>query len=219
MQWRVGVDEAGRGPVLGDLFVAAVAIPTESPARLPDAIDDSKTISAEVRRSLVTTLEADPIVKTTVQVVTRETIDTNPGDLNELELRAFGDAIEAIVPSEQSATCIVDAPDVCPDRVENNLESRLADKIDITARHGADAAVPVTGAASLVAKQARESHVAELAETYGAVGSGYPSDPTTRAFLATYVEEHGALPGCARRSWQTAQDVLAAAEQETLTEF
>jgi len=51
------------------------------------------------------------------------------------------------------------------------------------------------------------------------VGSGYPSDPTTRAFLAGYVEEHGELPDCARTSWSTCDDVLAAARQSTLGEF
>ncbi len=48
------------------------------------------------------------------------------------------------------------------------------------------------------------------------MGSGYPSDPTTRTFLADYVDRHGELPACARRSWSTCDDVLAAASQSTL---
>jgi ribonuclease HII len=78
------------------------------------------------------------------------------------------------------------------------------------------------GAASIVAKTARERHVERLAEAHtghGPVGSGYPSDPTTRRFLAAYVGEHGELPACARRSWSTSTDVLAAAEQSSLEEF
>jgi ribonuclease HII len=75
------------------------------------------------------------------------------------------------------------------------------------------------GAASIIAKVARDAHVAELADEYGDVGSGYPSDPTTRTFLADYVDSHGELPPCARRSWSTCDDVLAAAEQATLGDF
>ena len=52
-----------------------------------------------------------------------------------------------------------------------------------------------------------------------AVGSGYPSDPTTRAFLADYVAENGSLPACARATWATCEDVLAAAEQSGLSDF
>jgi len=51
------------------------------------------------------------------------------------------------------------------------------------------------------------------------VGSGYPSDPTTRDFLREYVTEHDSLPDCARASWQTSQDALAAAEQSSLSDF
>ena len=55
--------------------------------------------------------------------------------------------------------------------------------------------------------------------TYDGVGSGYPSDPTTRSFLRAYVADHGDVPDCARRSWSTCDDVLAAAEQSGLDDF
>ena len=80
----------------------------------------------------------------------------------------------------------------------------------------------MVAAASVIAKVERDAHVADLAAEYGAVGSGYPGDPVTRSFLASYVEEHGRLPGCARTSWKTSGDALAAhAEtgQSTLEEF
>ena len=78
---------------------------------------------------------------------------------------------------------------------------------------------PLVAAGSIVAKVARDGHVAQLAEKYGEVGSGYPSDSTTREFLREYVTEHGELPACARVSWKTSEDVLAAAEQSALDRF
>jgi ribonuclease HII len=92
-------------------------------------------------------------------------------------------------------------------------------KAELRAEHRADETYLLVGAASIVAKVARDAHVAALAEQYGDVGSGYPSDPATRAFLADYVAEHGELPPCARKSWSTCDDVLAAAEQSSLREF
>ena len=84
---------------------------------------------------------------------------------------------------------------------------------------GADADDDLVAAASVLAKSARESHVAALEAEYGAVGSGYPSDPTTRAFLREHVATTGDLPACARKSWATCEDLLAAAQQSALGEF
>ncbi|MFY4815432.1 ribonuclease HII, partial [Haloarcula sp. AONF1] len=94
--------------------------------------------------------------------------------------------------------------------------------VDVTAAHGADEDDPVVGAASVVAKTVRDAAMAEIDAAYPGyddLGSGYPSDPATRSFLREYVAETGDLPDCARRSWATCDDVLAAAEQSALDEF
>jgi ribonuclease HII len=85
--------------------------------------------------------------------------------------------------------------------------------------HRADERHAHVAAASVVAKVERDRRVEALSERYGEVGSGYPSDDRTRAFLAAFVAEHGRLPACARASWATCADVLAAAEQSSLGEF
>ena len=83
----------------------------------------------------------------------------------------------------------------------------------------ADEDHPIVSAASVIAKVERDAHVADLADEYGPLGSGYPSDPETRAFLEAHVAETGQLPGCARASWRTAVDVLGRAAQAGLSEF
>jgi ribonuclease HII len=114
---------------------------------------------------------------------------------------------------------IVDAGDVNADRFARRVAASAPDDLAVTAEHGADERYPIVGAASIVAKVERDAAVAALADEYGELGSGYPSDPTTRAFLREYVQRHGDLPDCARASWQTSRDALAAAEQGTLDEF
>ena len=92
----------------------------------------------------------------------------------------------------------------------------------VNAEHGADESYPLVAAASIVAKVRRDARIDALDEEYvefGPVGSGYPSDPTTRDFLRRYVAATGELPDCARASWSTSTDALAAAEQSGLSEF
>jgi ribonuclease HII len=93
--------------------------------------------------------------------------------------------------------------------------------LDVTAEHGADDAYPVVAAASVVAKVERDRRIAAIADDYPSyeVGSGYPADETTREFLRAFVRDTGDLPDCARASWATAADLLAAAEQSGLEEF
>ena len=94
------------------------------------------------------------------------------------------------------------------------------DAVSVTAEHGADDTYPLVAAASVLAKVVRDDRVETVNDRYDrAVGSGYPSDGTTRTFLREYVREHGELPDCARESWRTAQDVLGAAEQSDLDSF
>ncbi|MFW6317330.1 MAG: ribonuclease HII, partial [Halorubrum sp.] len=103
---------------------------------------------------------------------------------------------------------------------ENEGDDRPA--VAVEAFHGADEDDPVVGAASVVAKVARDARMAAIDDrypTYDGVGSGYPSDPTTRSFLRAYVADHGEIPDCARRSWATCEDALAAAEQSGLDDF
>lgn len=90
----------------------------------------------------------------------------------------------------------------------------------VRAEHGADDSEAIVGAASVIAKVTRDRRMEQIGEGYDRpVGSGYPSDQTTRAFLREYVRDTGQLPDCARRSWATAQDVLEAAQQAGLDEF
>jgi ribonuclease HII len=207
-----GVDEAGKGPVLGSMFAAAVA---GDPDALPDGVADSKRLTPGRREAL------DAAIRESMQVGVVEVpvvrIDDPETDMNELGVAAQVDALAQV--AEDGHAGYVDAADVDADRFGERVSSGVPCDVDVTAEHGADDEYDLVAAASVVAKVARDAHVAELCEEYGEVGSGYPSDPTTREFLEAYVDQHGELPDCARSSWQTSRDALAAAEQSGLGEF
>jgi len=207
-----GVDEAGKGPVLGSMFAAAVRAPREA---LPAAVDDSKRLGDDRRKELAGRLRNDDRVAVGVAEIPPERIDA--GNMNDLTVAAHAEALAAAAESGDGGLC--DAGDVDADRFAARVAARTDVDVEVAARHGADASDDLVAAASIVAKTAREQHVAALAAEFGAVGSGYPSDPRTRAFLREHVERTGELPACARRSWSTCEDLLAAAEQSALGDF
>ncbi|RLM45013.1 ribonuclease HII [Haloarcula sp. Atlit-47R] len=210
---QFGVDEAGKGPVLGSMFAAAVRA---DPAVLPDGVGDSKDIRPERRERLAEEIRelADAVGVAEIPV---ERIDADGTDMNTLTVEGQAAALSEVARDDLSG--MVDAGDTDAVRFGHRVAEAVGADVTVRAEHGADETDPVVGAASIIAKVARDTHVADLAGEYGDVGSGYPSDPTTRAFLADYVERHGELPACARRSWSTCDDVLAAAEQASLGEF
>ncbi|NGM69844.1 ribonuclease HII [Natronolimnobius sp. AArcel1] len=227
-----GVDEAGKGPVFGSMFAAAVSL--ENPDWLPEGIADSKQLTPTRREELAATIRADERIRVGVAEITPERIDDPETDMNSLSVAAHAEAINdafagleegGILDDESTISGLCDACDTDADRfarrVHDACEQTLETdhSLEIDARHGADDESPIVGAASIIAKVKRDAHVAAIAEEYGEIGSGYPSDPNTREFLETYVDDHGSLPPFARESWSTCEDVLAAAQQTGLGQF
>jgi ribonuclease HII len=222
-----GVDEAGKGPVLGSMFAAAVVA---DPAELPGDVGDSKGIPPERREELAAEIR-EVAAAVGVAEIPVERIDDEATDMNSLTVAAQAEALAAAAAdfdsdavASGSVSGYIDAGDTNAVRFERRVSEGVADRLDdaspdVRAEHGADETYPVVGAASIVAKVERDAHVDRLAAEHGDVGSGYPSDPATREFLEGYVAEHGALPPCARASWKTSQDALAAATQSSLGEF
>ncbi|MES3516500.1 MAG: ribonuclease HII [Natronomonas sp.] len=210
---QFGVDEAGKGPVLGSMFAAAVRA---DPSVLPDGVDDSKRLSDENRERLAAKLRSDSRIDVGIAEITATRID-GEADMNTLTVAAHAEAVAPIVEDGDVGVC--DAGDVDAGRFARRVGDRIDAEAVVRASHGADAEEPLVSAASVIAKSARERHVSVLSERYGDVGSGYPSDPTTRTFLREYLEANGELPPPARRSWSTCADLRSAAEQSDLGEF
>ena len=214
----IGVDEAGRGPVLGSMFVAGVKL--SDGGTLPDGIRDSKQLSSGRRAALAAALRDHPHVDSSVVEVDARTIDENTGRLNQLTASAAASAIDRLEETRpRAAEILVDSCDTSPDRHASRVCQALSADNAVIAAHGAEDRYPVVAAASIIAKDRREDHVEALRRDYGPVGSGYPSDPTTRSFLRHHLDEQGELPPCARRTWGTCTDLLAAARQGTLDDF
>ncbi|MFW5949383.1 MAG: ribonuclease HII [Halolamina sp.] len=214
----VGADEAGKGPALGPMVAGAIRA---APADLPAGLADSKKLTPARREELAARLGDNPQIRVATATVAPTRIDAPDTDMNTLGVAAQAEAVAAV--AETGDDVVADAADTDAERFGSRLRAAVAElgtEVAVTAEHGADERHAVVSAASVVAKVERDRRMAEIGERYDRdVGSGYPSDPTTRAFLADYVDEHGELPECARATWRTCEDVLAAAEQAGLGDF
>ena len=209
-----GVDEAGKGSVLGPMVIAAVGAEDESVLYgLP--VKDSKLLSAKQREALYPEIAARCHVATVI--VPAVLIDTSRAGItmNECVARAHAAAIRKIRP----ATAYVDACDVNAARYAEMVKSHLQQPCTIISEHRADDRYRIVSAASIVAKVVRDAGIRRLSDEYGAIGSGYPSDPVTIAYLSAYIRKHNAPPPFARRSWKTVEHLLGKKEQSRLGDF
>ncbi len=215
----VGVDEAGRGPVLGPLVVAALAVPSyDGDRRLRElAVRDSKRLQATRRERLAKELAVFP---SRVVEVPAEDIDALRCNysLNVIEARVFATAVLTLLGDlgeGVKATVYMDAADVSESTFERHFmgavhgDPRAAGIVHVVCRHEADDCFPVVSAASIVAKSRREAAMGSIREELGEeVGSGYSSDRRTMEFLEKWISEKGNLPPHTRASWRPAQRLL-----------
>ena len=209
-----GVDEAGKGSVLGPMIIAAVGISSEDILE-GIRVKDSKLLCAKERERLY------KIIKKKCQVATvrldAQQIDIMRRDmtLNEAVARSHAQVIVKLSPDY----AYLDACDVNTFRYAEMVKNHLVLPCEIISEHHADEKFPVVSAASIIAKVTRDRAIATLAKKYGTIGSGYPSDPVTIRFLNSYIDEHHVPPPIARKSWKTVSAILSKKSQSRLGDF
>ncbi|SFM32823.1 ribonuclease HII [Methanolobus profundi] len=215
-----GIDEAGKGPVIGPMCVGGVLLDNTRNSTLKNlGVADSKKISPKKRTHLASQIE-----KYSEKVFV---LEISAGQVDELrKLMSMNDimvvAFSKVLAELHPETAYVDAADVNEERFGMRLLDeyrktypKQADELTIVSKHRADATYPVVSAASIVAKVKRDQLIEELKVEHGVdFGSGYPSDPKTKQFLADWYREHGDLPDFVRHSWKTAENVVKNYEAE-----
>jgi len=206
-----GVDDAGRGAVIGPLVIAGILIEGKDLSKLLSlGVKDSKLLSPRKRRRLapeiieiakghyiakLAPVEIDKVVRTGKKL----------HRLNRLEARAMAEVISALRPD----IAYVDASDVLPERFKQHIAEELAFKVQIVSEHEADKTYPVVSAASIIAKVERDRAIASLRKEHGDLGSGYITDPKTVEFLKKWIRAYGSYPEFVRESWKPAERIKA----------
>ena len=196
------------------MVIAAVGVSSENVFAEFD-VADSKLLSPRVRERLYLIIRKRFRVAT-VRIDAHEIDEIRMGmTMNACVARAHAQAIDKLSPS----IAYVDACDVNAFRYADTVKSYLEQSCEIVSEHNADQTFKVVSAASIVAKVTRDRAITALSKKYGEIGSGYPSDPVTIAFLSAYIDEHKCPPPIARKSWKTITAMIRKKQQSQLSHF
>ncbi|MFA5019842.1 MAG: ribonuclease HII [Candidatus Pacearchaeota archaeon] len=208
----LGIDDAGRGPVIGPMVLAGVLIDKETEKQFVKlGIRDSKTLLPKKREELAKIIKERVIDSFCVKISVDE-IDNKSGDrlnLNQREAVASAQIINQIAKrlkdKKEKIGVIIDCPSVnipaWKDYVEKFLMAR--GNIELVCEHKADVNHVVVSAASIVAKTTRDAEIEKIKKQIGInFGSGYSSDPVTRKFIYDNYDKFKDK-GIFRESWDT----------------
>ena len=204
----LGIDEAGRGPVLGPLVICGYLVDKKNMAKLKKTgVRDSKQLSPTRRSRLAPELKKIANDFTVIKISAEE-IDNMRAtiNLNRIEIEKMREIIDALQPDK-----------VIVDSLERNTErfiSKLGCSMPVVAENFADRKYPVVSAASVIAKVARDAEIAKLHKKHGNIGSGYPSDERTVRFLNDCMKKNKGLPYFVRKSWLTVERMTSEREQK-----
>jgi len=212
VEWTAGIDDAGRGPIIGPLVIGGVALPRN---RIRDLVDlgvkDSKLLTPNTRTRLAESIRGLVSRMCLREIQPKEIDDVvlhgrKLRKLNFLEAKVMADVINEL----RTAEVYVDASDVNEKRYGEDIRGFLNEdlkSIRIISEHHADRNYPQVSAASIIAKVHRDSVIHQLHAEYGDFGSGYITDQKTMDFLRRYRQSHDSYPPIVRLSWKTAKEI------------
>ena len=212
MKRIAGVDDAGRGPIIGPLVIAGVMIIEEQAKDLLTiGVKDSKLLSPQMRTRLASKIRELALRINLIEAQPREIDEIvlhgeRLRKLNFLEAKMMAEVITHLSPSE----VYVDASDVDEERYGETIREFLPTELKsvrVISKHHADRTYAVVSAASIIAKVRRDEAVEALRGEFGDFGSGYVTDPKTVKFLRAWRRKHAEYPPIVRLSWKTIKEI------------
>jgi len=217
----LGIDDAGRGPVIGPMVLAGCLIDDKTAKEFKKlGITDSKLLTQK-RREILAEKIREKAETFEIIVISAPEIDQNSTDgtkLNEVEAIACASIINKINKGFNKIKVIVDCPSVSILKWTDYLKTKIDNlsNLEISCEHKADKNHISVSAASILAKCIREKEMGHLKKIYGdGIGSGYCSDPATQRFLEQFALKHKDK-GIFRKSWTTWKNAHEKIGQRTL---
>lgn len=213
----LGIDEAGRGSVLGPLVLAGVVINEEDTQKLIKmGVKDSKMLTPEKREYLfekVKELAKDHVI---LQVKAYEIDEMRKTtNLNRIEANMMSQIIKNL----KADKAFIDTPQVSTEKFKIILQDLSKTKTELITENKADETYPVCSAASILAKVTRDREIEKLKKKLGKdIGVGYPHDEKTIKHLKELAEK-GEYPDYVRKSWITASEIKKEKEQKSLKDY
>jgi len=209
-----GVDEAGRGCVIGPMVITIAGIDKIDEFKMKElGVKDSKKLSAAQRERLFP--EIEKICKLLVIKIPATELNTlmDRLSLNEIEALKIGEGLNILGYSPSEA--YIDSPDNIPKNFGIRIEKYLDKKVKLVCENKADDKHLIVGAASIIAKVTRDREIEKIKKIVGYdFNSGYSSDPFTRGYLEKNLDDPKLAPYL-RTKWSTLSDI----KQRKLDEF
>jgi len=213
----LGIDEAGRGPVIGPMVIAGVSMGEKDIGKLKKlGVKDSKLLSPKQREDMF-----DKIISTAKKykaiIIQPEEIDSalrsESLNLNWLEAIKSTEIINFLNPEK----AIIDCPSNNITAYKNFLKKHLKNKTELIVEHKADFKYAVVSAASIIAKVTRDNEIKKIQKKIKEpIGSGYPSDPITITFLE---KNYNNYPEIFRKEWASWKKLNKKKKQKNLKDF
>jgi len=211
-----GIDEAGRGPVIGPMVITGILIDEKDLDKLKNIkVRDSKLLTPKQREFLYKEIKKIIIKEKTIIISHNEIDDAlNSEELNLNKLEAIKTAM--IINFLKPEKVTIDCPSVNIKSYVDYLKNFLKYEPKIKAEHKADYKYCEVSAASIIAKVTRDAEIEKLKKKHNVdFGSGYPSDPITQEFLKKNYSKYDFF----RKTWSSYKRVSEKKKQKTLTDF
>ena len=213
----IGIDDAGRGPVIGPMILAGVLIDeNENNILTKWGAKDSKLLTPKKRKE--TKEQIKDHFESHIEVTSPEEIDKS-SNLNYLEAVKAAMIINKLTKNlKEKVKVIIDCPSVNIESWSNDVQ-KLINKpkiVSLICEHKADVNHPVVSAASILAKEKREDEILKIKVENGIdFGSGYPSDPKTKEFIKKNFDNKK-YSQIIRFSWDTVKRLVKEKNQKSL---
>lgn len=199
-EFEIGIDEAGRGPLFGRLYVAAVLLPKDPSAfEIPD-IKDSKKIKNKKKLRQLSDFIKENAESWSIQYIEHDEIDAI--NIRQAVLKAMHLCVADILkkqiinPIINKTFLLIDGNDFKPYCIYDNIRETLYTVPYTTIERG-DNTYSAIAAASILAKCARDSYIEDLCERFPALCEFYKLNSNmgygTKAHLEG-IETHGITP-------------------------
>lgn len=213
----IGIDDAGRGPILGPMILTGILIEKSEEEFIKQiGAKDSKLLTSKKRKKISDVLKEKYFYH--YELSSPEEIDNFP-NLNNLEAVKSGIIINFLMKDiEEKVIVYVDCPSVNTKSWGDLLFSMIIKKeqVELICEHKADFNYPVVSAASIISKEIREDEIKKLKKDFDVdFGSGYPADPKTKNFLVKTFGERK-YDSLIRKSWSTYRNLIAKMDQKKL---
>jgi ribonuclease HII len=217
----LGIDDAGRGPVIGPMILAGCLITSEIEKEFKKlGVKDSKQLTPKRRESLAVIIK-EKAETFEISMAFPSEIDGKNGEgikLNELEAIKSAEIINKINKGLNKVKVVVDCPSPNIAKWTDYLKTKIDNlsNLEVLCEHKADINHIAVSAASILAKSTREKEMDKLKQKYGnEIGSGYSSDPATCKFLEKHAQKYK-NDGIFRQTWATWKNSCAVNEQKHL---